>query len=114
MRQLFVLFGVLALAATLGQSQPVQADETGVAGIHTWVRSGGRTCLVDHFHDGSGSGSSKASAQASAIRAWAEFTSWEYGTAWGRWGLAAGKSVSCSGGGGSYSCSVSARACRGW
>jgi hypothetical protein len=114
MRQLFVLVGVCALAATLAQSQPVQADETGVASIHTWVRSGGRTCLVDHFHDGSGSGRSRAAAQAAAIRAWAEFTSWEYGSSWGRWGLAAGKSVNCSGGGGSYSCSVSARACRGW
>jgi hypothetical protein len=114
MRHLFILAGVLAVAATLGQSQPVQASETGVAGIHTWQRSGGRTCLVDHFHDGSGSGRTKAAAQAAAIRAWVDFTAWEYGSSWGRWGLAASKSVNCSGGPGNYSCSVSARACRGW
>jgi hypothetical protein len=86
MRSLFALVGVFALAASLGQSQPAQADETGVASIHSWVRTGGKTCLVDHYHDGSGSGSTRGSAQAAAIRAWAEFTAGEYGTSWGRYG----------------------------
>jgi hypothetical protein len=106
--------GVFALAASLAQGAPVQASETGVAGIHSWVRVGGKTCLLDHYHDGSGSGASKAAAQASAIRSWADFTAWEYGSSWGRYGLAVGKSMNCSGGGGSWSCNTSARACRGW
>jgi hypothetical protein len=114
MRPLFALVSVFALATALAQSAPARADETGVAGIHTWVRTGGKTCLVDHYHDGSGSGSTRGGAQASAIRAWAEFTSWEYGTSWGRYGLAVSKSMSCDHGMGGWSCSTSARPCRGW
>jgi hypothetical protein len=114
MRKLLTLAGVLALAGPLAPSVPVEAGETGVAGIHSWVKIGGKTCLVDHYHDGSGTGASRASAQSAAIRSWAEFTAWEYGSSWGRYGLAVGKSMNCSGGGGSWSCSTSARACRGW
>jgi hypothetical protein len=114
MRKLLTLAGAFAVAASLAQSAPVQASETGVAGIHSWVKIGGKTCLVDHYHDGSGTGASRSSAQAAAIRSWAEFTAWEYGSSWGRYGLAVGKSMNCSGGGGSWSCSTSARACRGW
>ena len=114
MRQLLMLAGVFALAASLGQSAPVQAAETGVASIHSWVRVGGKTCLVDHYHDGSGSGASRGSAQSAAIRAWAEFTTWEYGSSWGRYGLAVGKSMNCDRGMSGWSCSTSARACRGW
>ena len=114
MKRILTLAGVIALAASLGQGVPAQAGETGVASIHSWVKIGGKTCLVDHYHDGSGTGSSRASAQAAAIRSWAEFTTWEYGNSWGRYGLAVGKSMNCSGGGGSWSCNTSARACRGW
>ena len=87
MKQILTLAGVIALAASLGQGVPAQAGETGVASIHSWVKIGGKTCLVDHYHDGSGTGSSRASAQAAAIRSWAEFTTWEYGNSWGRYGL---------------------------
>ena len=114
MRQFLTFAGVFALAALLAPGAHVEASETGVAGIHSWVRVGGKTCLVDHYHDGSGSGSSRAAAQSAAIRAWAEFTAWEYGSSWGRYGLAVGKSMNCDRGMGSWSCNTSARACRGW
>jgi hypothetical protein len=114
MTKFTTLAGVLALAATLVQGAPVQAAETGVASIHSWVRVGGKTCLVDHYHDGSGSGASKSAAQAAAIRSWVEFTAWEYGSSWGRYGLAVGKSMNCDRGMSGWSCSTSARACRGW
>ena len=114
MRQLLTLAGVFALAASLAQSAPVQASETGVASIHGWVRVGGKTCMVDHYHDGSGSGSTRGSAQSAAIRAWAEFTAWEYGTTWGRYGSAVGKSMNCDRGMSGWSCHTSARPCRGW
>jgi hypothetical protein len=68
--------------------------------------------MADHFHDGSGTGSTRARAQAAAIRAWIDFTAWEYGSRWGSYGAAISKSMSCSGGPGSYSCSTSARPCR--
>ena len=59
--------------------------------MHTWVRVGGRTCLLDHFHDGSGSGPTRAAAQRAAIRSWIDFTAWEYGGRWGSWGASLSK-----------------------
>ena len=88
------------------------ARAQGLEGLHDQRREGGRVCMADHFHDGSGSGATKRQAEAAAIRAWAEFTAWEYGGNWGSFNLAASKSVNCSGGGGSINCSVSARPCR--
>jgi hypothetical protein len=114
MTKFLTLAGVFAVAASLAQSAPVQASETGVAGIHSWVRVGGKTCLVDHYHDGSGTGATKGAAQAAAIRSWVDFTAWEYGSSWGRYGLAVGKSMNCDRGTSGWSCNTSARACRGW
>ena len=100
-----------ALALVLGMpSGTVQAQ--GMDDLHSKVRVGGRLCMADHFHDGSGTGSTRARAQAAAIRAWIDFTAWEYGGRWGSYGAAISKSMSCSGGSGSYSCSTSARPCR--
>jgi hypothetical protein len=86
--------------------------QEGLSGLHDWVRVGGKTCMVDHFHDGSGSGATKAQAMASAIRSWSDFTSWEYSARWGRYSAALSKSANCSGTRGNYFCSVSARPCR--
>jgi hypothetical protein len=56
---------------------PAHAQETGLAGMHEWVRIGGRTCLLDHYHDGSGSGPTRAAAMRAAIGAWSDFTAFE-------------------------------------
>lgn len=88
------------------------AQETGLADMHAWVRVGGRTCMLDHYHDGSGSGPTRAAAQRAAIQAWIDFTAWEYGNRWGSWNASIAKRMSCSGSAGSYSCSVSSRPCR--
>jgi hypothetical protein len=112
MRKLLVCAGVLAVASLLVSGSAVRAEESGLAGMHEWVRAGGRTCMADHYHDGSGSGRTRGAAQAAAIRAWSDFTAWEYGNSWGHYSAAAGKSMSCSGSRGSFSCSTSARPCR--
>jgi hypothetical protein len=112
MRKLLVCAGVYTLASLVLPGIAAQAEEAGLAGLHSWVRVGGRTCMADHYHDGNGTGRSRAAAQASAIRAWVDFTAWEYGSRWGSYSAAVGKSMSCSGGGGSWSCSTSARPCR--
>lgn len=108
------VFGASMLALiSMGMPGAARAQEgMGLAGIHDWIKVGRKTCMADHFHDGSGTGASKAQAQAAAIRAWADFTAWEYGNQWGRYSIALSKSVSCTGGRGSVSCSVSARPCR--
>jgi hypothetical protein len=104
---------VLSFVAMLGYGGPLQADETGVAGIHTWVKVGRRLCLQDHYHDGSGSGATRSQAERDAIRSWIDFTAWEYGSTWGSYGLAIRKSMSCSGGPGHWSCSTQGIPCRG-
>lgn len=110
MKKTVLYAGALALVmlAPVGAAQA----QDGLAGMHAWVRVGGRTCMADHFHDGTGTGSNKNQALAAAIRAWQDFTAWEYSNRWGRYSNAVSKSQSCSGGPGNFSCSVSARPCR--
>jgi hypothetical protein len=112
MRKLLVGAGALALASLLVSGSGARAEESGLAGMHDWVRSGSKTCMADHYHDGSGTGRTKSAARREAIRSWSDFTAWEYGNAWGRYSLAASKSMNCSGSRGNYSCSTSARPCR--
>ena len=96
----------------LSPSKFALAQDTGLASLHDWIRIGGKTCMADHFHDGSGSGPTRGLAQAAAVRAWQDFTAWEYGGRWGSYGYAISRSVRCSGVRGNVSCSVSARPCR--
>ena len=80
---LLALAGALSLAATAAI-----ADDTGLAYSHTLRKEGGRTCMADHYHSGSGEGRSKDAARASAVRSWIDFTNFEYGSAWARFGAA--------------------------
>jgi hypothetical protein len=105
------LVGAGALFVALSFGQGAQAQD-GLAGLHQWVKVGRKTCMADHFHDGNGSGATRSQAQAAAIRSWADFTAWEYGDQWGRWGLSVSRTMNCSGGPGNFSCSVSSRPCR--
>ena len=91
---------------------PLVAQGMGLDGLHDKRREGGRLCMSDHFHDGSGNGKTRKLAEADAARSWSEFTAWEYGGAWGSFRNAASKSMNCSDGGGAWSCQASARPCR--
>jgi hypothetical protein len=108
-----VTAGIVAGALALGVA-PISAgaqDGMGLAGIHDWVKVGGKTCMADHFHDGQGTGPTKAQAQAAAIRAWVDFTAWEYGRRWAKWQNSVSKSGNCSGTRGNISCNVTSRPC---
>ena len=107
MRIAYACAGMLALSLPAATAQAQGLDE-----LHSKVRIGGRICMADHFHDGNGSGPTRAAAQRAAIRAWIDFTAWEYGNRWGSFGASVSKRMSCSGGPGNYSCSVSSRPCR--
>jgi hypothetical protein len=96
----------------MGAGMAAQAEESGLATMHTWVRVGGRTCMADHFHSGSGSGKTRAQAERQAIQAWVDFTAWEYGSSWGRYSLSASRRMTCERGD-SWNCTVEARPCRG-
>lgn len=108
--KIFVCASALALALV---STPGAAHaQDGLAGMHSWVRIGGRSCMADHFHDGSGTGVTRAQAERAAIQSWQSFTAWEYSGRWGRYGNAVGRKLTCSGSRGSFKCSVTARPCR--
>ena len=101
------------VAVTLGAAvTPVAADDTGFATMHDLRREGGRLCMSDHFHSGTGSGASKRAAQAEAIKSWADFTALEYGSDWARFSRAASKGMSCMKGSGGIDCQVEARPCK--
>jgi hypothetical protein len=112
MTRALVTAGALALGLIMVPDGAVQAQGTGLDALHDKVRVGGKLCMRDHFHDGSGSGPTRAAAQRAAIRAWIDFTAWEYGGRWGSYAAALSKSMSCSGGPGNFSCQTSARPCR--
>lgn len=92
---------------------PVHADETGMAGIHTWRKVGKKTCLVDHFHDGDGTGATQKLAELAAMRSWQSFTDLEYGSDWANFKIANSRSMKCTQEGGArWSCRTEAVACR--
>lgn len=102
-----------AVVAVSSFSVPVWSDSTGFAGMHDLRREGGRLCMSDHWHYGTGGPQkTKSRAQRAAIRSWADFTAMEYGTDWARWGRAKSKKASCSRSSGGWDCSVEARPCR--
>lgn len=90
-----------------------QCDETGFADSHAQRREGGRLCLSDHAHSGYGEGKTKSSASAAAIKSWAEFTAFEYGTSWARYSRAAGKSTKFTKESNGWSANIEARPCKG-
>lgn len=106
---LFTIIGAASLAACAG----ALADDTGLAYSHDLRKEGGRLCMSDHYHSGSGDGHTKAAARNSAIRSWADFTNFEYGTAWARFSRAASTSTRYTKAASGWSADVDARPCRG-
>lgn len=91
---------------------PVVADDTGLAYAHTLRKEQGKMCMADHWHSGSGDGRSKAAAQKAAVRSWAGFTNFEYGTVWARYSLAASKKTRYVKAADGWTAYVDARPCR--
>ena len=103
---------LLASGVWLATNAVVIADDTGLAYSHTLRKEGGRLCMADHAHSGSGAGRTKASANKAAIRSWAGFTNFEYGTVWARYSLAKSKSTRNTKEATGWSATVEARPCR--
>jgi hypothetical protein len=107
------LTGLLMLAAAPATTPAAWADDTGLASMHELRREHGRLCMADHWHSGSGEGRSKAAARAAAIRSWADFTDFEYGSAWAHFSRAANPSTRFIKAANGWSADVDARPCRG-
>ena len=100
-------------AALMLWAAPLAAQDGGLVDLHAKVRVGGKLCMADHYHSGSSSGApSRKAAEAAAVRSWQDFTAWEYGGAWGNFGMSEGRRVTCTGSASSWGCDVESRACR--
>jgi len=102
----------IAGALSLATSAAI-ADDTGFAYSHNLRKEGGRLCMSDHYHQGSGEGRTKPAARAAAIRSWADFTNFEYGTAWARFSVAKSATTRYTKSDKGWSADVDARPCRG-
>lgn len=108
-----VAAGAALLISFLPAIVPVQAQETGLASIHSWVAVGRKTCMATHTHDGAGTGKTKKDAEKAAIRSWESFTIWEYGPPWGRFSESVSKIINCDKNTSSeFACQVNSRPCK--
>ena len=69
------------------------ANDDGMAGMHGQRVERNKICFDDHSHAGGAEGKTKRAAHRDAIREWRSFTAWEYGSIWGSYKRAAGKTV---------------------
>lgn len=106
------LWALVALLAGNLATGGAFADDTGFASSHDLRKEGGKTCMANHAHHGMGDGATKDSARAAAIRSWAEFTSWEYGSDWARWGRSASQSTRYIKAEKGWTANVESRPCR--
>lgn len=107
----------LLAAAAAGMcvcAQTAMADDTGLAGMHSWMKVGRKTCFTDHTHTGNSSGHrTQRQALKAAIEDWQGFTAFEYGTDWAYFRRANARMKSCSKDSQGWGCTVEGRPCRG-
>lgn len=106
-----------AMAAVLALCLPIfdaRADDTGIAQmLHGQKREGKRVCLDGHFHSGESYGlPTRKAAEIEAVKSWAGFTAFEYGTDWAQWTRAGSKQMECSQGASGWGCKAEARPCK--
>lgn len=102
------------LIAVIAFAVPAMADDTGVAqALHAMGRVGNKLCLLDHSHAGTSSGHpTEKAARAAAVKSWAEFTAWEYGTDWANIRKANRARIRCSQSSGGWGCDLDAYPCK--
>lgn len=108
------LTAAAAVAFTFVTITATPTDANTLANMHTIKPVGGKMCMVDHpHHRESGAFRSKAQAKARVIRAWENYTRFEYGSAWASYRLAIKKNLKCTtSSGGQTSCTLVAYPCR--
>lgn len=79
---------------------------------HDTRREGGRLCVLDHYHGGSGTGGTKGVARVMAIKAYVNSTSSEYGTDWANWAKSGSKTVTYTKTGDGWTATATARPCK--
>lgn len=110
MKAYLAVLSVIAVA--LASATPSLGDQTGMADMHDQRREGSKICLSGHFHTGVGKGRTKRAARAAAIKAWQEFTAFEYGLDWAYFRTANSKGIGYERSSDAWEATVEARPCR--
>jgi hypothetical protein len=108
-------FAIASFAVACGGvvSSAHAASDGALVGLHELRREGNKTCMADHFHNGSTYGArTRSQAEALALRNWSEFTAMEYGGHWGSPSLASSKTMKCALGASGWNCDFDARPCK--
>ncbi|MGQ0456865.1 MAG: hypothetical protein ACT4OU_07370 [Hyphomicrobium sp.] len=105
------LAGLVAAVIVMPVAAHAQSSG-GMDSMHDQRREGGRVCMIDHFHYGSGSGKSKQAALADAIGSWQSFTDFEYGGRWASWKRSASKEIKYGSNPQGITADISSRPCR--
>lgn len=111
MRRILAISALAVSVSTL-ISFSAAADESGMATMHDWRRESGRTCMVGHYHYGSGAGVTKQKAIAAAAASWQDFTAFEYGGNWASFKRSASKQITTNQTSTGWTADVSSRPCR--
>ena len=101
-----------ASTAVMLLASPMPTQAGSLEFLHDKVRINGFTCMKDHSHSGKGGAADQATALRKAARDWSDFTSLEYGAAWGNFAIAADKSAKCGPLRESWTCEIDAVPCR--
>ena len=107
------LTAMVLVFIVLASVRPAAAQSFNNADAWDQRRYGGKICFTEHTHYGeSPSWPTKKGARRYAIRSWEEFTTWEYGKAWGRYRRAIARTMNCEKTAGRWICRTEARPCR--
>lgn len=107
MRRTFIAIALLA-----AMSATVRAQDGGLAEMHDLGKEGGKLCMTEHSHSGSGTGATKNAAKAAAVRSWIDFTNLEYGRAWASFANSASQKTSYTKEQTGWSATVEGRPCK--
>ena len=67
-----------------------------IAGFGPVTGAYAKSCKDNHFHNGySGEVKGKKAAERAALKGWASFTAWEYGSSWASWRNASKRKMKC-------------------
>lgn len=104
-----IVAGIASIGIAVGTAQAA-----GLADMHKTARVNGKTCMIDHWHNGqSGAWRSEAKARSVAIRSWKGLVRAEYGNAWTSFRASIHKRWNCKKlSDGQTSCHVMSRPCR--
>lgn len=106
------LFATVFLALTANSSVADSNDTGFAATTHATRREGGKLCVLNHMHGGSGTAGTQSVALIGAIKVYVTTTTDEYGSDWASWSKGGSKRISYTKSGDTWEARVEARPCK--